>query len=171
MNFVGPWPSAVRPQAFAGDALALAIRKLHAHITGPYPVQMLQLSDTPPGPAYQMVDGKIARSSSPFIDMLICAVIPRHEISSQEPHIVVWRLIEKHAASPLAKLIFTLPRIAEASKAAHEGKTAILVIEDIKIQVYKGVENILFGVYEDLPEGGYLSDSLVEQKMRSLLPS
>jgi hypothetical protein len=169
-SFIGSWPVGVTPSLFAGDTYPTLIERLQAHITGPYPVASMRSQDDPPKPDYQMVNGKIARCSSPFIDMLICGVIPRHEITSQEPHIVVWRLIEKHSSSALAKLLFTLPRATAASKAAADGKTGVLVIEDVKIQVYKGIENILFGAYEDLPEGGYLNDSIIEQKLRALLP-
>ena len=44
-----------------------------------------------------------------------------------------------------------------------------MVIEDMLIQVYMGVENILFDVYSDLPEGGVLSDEAITKKLKSLL--
>ncbi len=153
-SFVGPWPTDVRPGAFAGDAYPSLIERLQNHLNGPYPVESMRRSDDPPRPNYVLVGGKIARSCSPFIDMMICGVIPRHEMTSQEPHIVVWRLIKKHSSSSLAKLIFSLPLTNETSKAATDGKAGVLVIQDLKIQVYKGIENVIFGSYEDLPEGG-----------------
>ncbi len=168
-SFVGSWPVGVTPSLFAGDAYPTLVERLQAHITAPYPVASMRSGNNPPKPDYQMVNGKIARCSSPFIDMLICGVIPRHEMTSQEPHVIVWRLIEKHSCSALAKLLFPLPRMTEASKAAADGRTGVLVIEDVKIQVYKGIENVIFGAYEDLPEGGYLNDRIIDQKLRTLL--
>ncbi|MGD0815316.1 MAG: hypothetical protein ABSA83_17095 [Verrucomicrobiota bacterium] len=168
-SFVGSWPAGIQPGLFAASGYEDLVKRLQSLIAGPYPVASMSLGDDPPKPDYQMVNGKIARCSSPFIDMLICGVIPRHEITSKEPHIIVWRLIEKHSSSSLAKLLFTLPRMTEASKAAAAGKAGVLVIEDVKIQVYKGIENVIFGAYEDLPEGGYLNDRIIEQKLRSLL--
>jgi hypothetical protein len=169
-SFVGAWPNGLTPSLFAGDAYRALIERLQSHITGPYPVPSLSKGDDPHKPHYQMVNGKIARSSSPFIDMMICGVIPRHEMTSQEPHVAVWRLVEKYSSWPLARLLFELPYAHEASKDARDGRAGIVVIEELKIQVYKGVENVIFGAYEDLPEGGLLNDSVIEDRLRALLP-
>jgi len=118
-----------------------------------------------------MIDGKIARASNQFVDMVLCQVLPAGEPIDVEPPHLVWRLIERYSDIPLAKLLFLLPSICEASEAAKQNKAAILVIERMLIQVYKGIENVLFGVYEDLPEGGRLSDKAIEKKLNSLLTS
>lgn len=67
---------------------------------------------------------------------------------------------------------------------AKKGKAVVLVVNDgdlamyknlgtdqiVRIQVYKGVENAIFGAYKDLPEGGYLTAEVIQQKLRSLVP-
>ena len=177
---VGSWPSGVDPAIFGGSAGEQLIHKLHAFVTGPYP--MVSLKDA--YPEYRAVNGRVARASSQFVDMMICSVIPRDRISGKEPPAAIWSLIEGYSKLPLAKLLFTLPQVHLIS-ATKEGKATLLVVKDndvelyrqldtnqiLQIQVYKGVENTIFGAYDDLPEGGYLSDDAIEKKIRSLLPS
>ena len=173
-SFVGPWPADVRPDAFSGHGFRKFIDRLQSHIIGPYPVATLKKANHKP--SYQIVNGKIARGYSYVIDMLIWGVIPTNEMSSQDEtsgreHMIVWRLIEKYSSWSLTKLLFALPSVIQVSEDATDGKAGILVIEDVKIQVYKGIENTIFGAYEDLPDGGYLSDLIIEQKLRKLLPN
>lgn len=170
-SFVGSWPTKLTPVAFSENGFSEFLIRLQSHINGPYPVATLNKPENPVKPSYQMVNGKIGRGYSLIIDMLIWNVIPSNQISNEEPHMIVWRLIEKYSSWPLAKLLFALPIVIKASKDATGGKAGILVIEDVHIQVYKGVENIIFGAYEDLPEGGYLSDDIIDKKIRMLLPS
>lgn len=130
------------------------------------------------------MNGKIGRGSNPAKDLLICTVIPKSRIAGKEPPAAVWSLIEEYSKLPLARLLFTLPYMHLIS-AAKEGKTAVLVVKDgdtemyrgldmsqiLLIQLYKGIENAMFGVYDDLPEGGYLTQEAIAKKIRSLLPS
>jgi hypothetical protein len=177
-SFVGSWPSGVDPALFGGGAGKKLVARLHAFVTGPYPVESLKDSS----PRYREIDGKIARVSNEFLDLMICTVVPRSRISGKEPPAVVWSLIEEYSRLPLARLLFTLSHLHLISW-AREGKTAILITKDgdaemyshldtdqiLRIQVFKGVENTIFGVYHDLPEGGYLSEQAIDKKIRSLL--
>jgi hypothetical protein len=179
-SFVGSWPSGVDPAIFSGSAGKQLVPKLHAFVSGPYP--KLSMKDS--SPEYRVINGKIARASNPFVDMMICTVIPRSRISGKEPPAAVWSLIEEYSRLPLARLLFTLPHMHLIST-AEEGKAAVLVVKDgeaemyrnldtdqiLRIQVYKGVENTILGAYDDLPEGGYLSDQAIDKQIRSLLAS
>ena len=171
LAFVGSWPNGIDPKQFSPANWHAIVQRVRHHLSMPYPIAGFGDGEDAPRPDYRMVDGKVARASNPFIDMLICQVLPRGMPANAEPHVLTWRLIERYAAWPLAKLLFLLPRFEDASQGAASGKAAILVIEDMLIQVYKGVENALFGAYEDLPEGGRLSDDIMERKLRSVLGS
>jgi hypothetical protein len=79
-------------------------------------------------------------------------------------------MIEYYSELPLARLIFLLPFMYSASEEAKKGdKAVIVVIEDVLMQIYKGIENVLFDSYNDIPAGGLLDDTAVTKKLRSLL--
>jgi hypothetical protein len=44
---------------------------------------------------------------------------------------------------------------------------AHLVVKYLQMEIYKGVENVLFEIYEDLPEGGRITDKLFNNKLIS----
>lgn len=177
-SFVGLWPPEVNLTSLNGAPFGALIKRLHAHISGCHPGRDSK-------PEYQAVNGKIARRSSTFIDGIVYHALPRKELTAtclEEIPAVVWRLIERHSSAPLAKLLFALPHMHLAS-AAEAGRVAVLVVNDadipiyrdlrtgqiLQIQIYKGVENTIFGAYEDLPEGGYLTGQVIDRKLRSLL--
>lgn len=177
-SFVGSWPDGVDPAIFSGDSGKKLIQRLHTFVTGPYP----KGAQEDASPEYRAVNGKVARASNQFLDMMICMAIPRDQLAGQPPHVAIWRLIEKHSNSPLARLLFTLPHLHMMTQ-ARNGQKVVLVVKDsdaclysdlqtdqiLKIQVYKGVENAIFGAYEDLSEGAYLNDRMIEEKIRSFL--
>lgn len=167
--FVRTWPKDLDPDWFSSAKWPGIVAAVRAYISMPYPVAMLRSDTDSPAADYRMIDGKVARASNPLIDMILCQVLPAGEPADDEPQMLVWRLIERYSEWPLARLIFLLPRLQDGSEGAASGKAAILVIEDLLIQVYKGVENALFDVYEGLPEGGRLSDALVERRLLSLV--
>jgi hypothetical protein len=174
MAFVGHWPGELDPNMFSSLDLPSFLNRIREYKTMPYPLRSPFAMGNLSQPTYQMVDGKIARAST-MIDMIFIEVIPANvkkkfkPKEKVEPGQVVWKLIEHYSELPLAKLIFLLPSMYSASEEAKKGdKAVIMIIEDMLIQVYKGVENLLFDVYSDLPEGGLLSDIAVVEKLRSL---
>jgi hypothetical protein len=179
-SFVGSWPSGVDPALFRGDAGKKLIARLHAFVSGPYPMKSFKDSS----PECRVINGKIARGSNRVLDLVIYTVIPRNLISNEEPSIAVTNLIQEYSKLPLPRLLFTLFHL-QMNSMIEEGKQVVFFIKDSEseiyrnlnqgqimlIQVYKGVENTIFGAYDDLPEGGYLSDQAIDKKIRSLLPS
>jgi hypothetical protein len=176
-SFVGSWPSEVDPDIFSVMNCERLASTLLAYISGPYPGTKINIR-----PEYQIVNGNIARSSNSYMDMSLSTVVPANEISGTRPEVLVWKQIEKYARCPLARLLFTFPQIYMLSKAAR-GEKVLWVVNDqdtkliekcstdqvLKIQLYKGTENLLFDVYEALPEGGYIEDSAVAKTLRSLI--
>jgi hypothetical protein len=172
MAFVGSWPKGLDPNLFSKTNWPHIVSRIREHLTMPYPGPYLRSMPNSPRPDYRMVDGKVARASSPFIDMILVTVLPSGTSADAEPNVLVWRLIERYSQWPLARFVFLLPRIQDASEAAAGGKKVPVVIEHMLISIYTGVENALFGVYDDLPGQGRLSDKAVEDKLRSfLMPS
>lgn len=174
--FINNWPKGLDPDVFSSLDLSDLLRRIREYQTMACPLRTPFFTpDDNSRPNYQMVDGKIGRAST-FIDMIFIEVVPANvkkqfkPNESVEPGQVVWKLILHYAEFPLARLIFLLPFMHSASEAAKKGdKAVIMVIQDTLIQIYKGVENLLFDVYSDLPEGAVLSDTEVVKKLRSLL--
>jgi len=111
-----------------------------------------------------------------MIDMIFIEVIPSNVKSmfksheQVEPGQVAWKMIEYYSEFPLARLIFLLPLMHSASEAAKKSNKAVVVaIEDALVQIHKGVENVLFDAYNDIPEGGLLDGKIVIKKLRSLI--
>ncbi len=163
------WPSELDPAAFKSVNWQELIFRIREHIDGPYPIPMLQSMDNPPRPNYQIVDGQIGRGSNPAIDMFLITVWPTRELSNDRPEVLVMRLIEKYVKWPLATFVFLVPFFTDMSKSIEDEKKTMLVVEEMLIHVYKGVENILFAVYHDLPEGGRINDEMVKNKILDLL--
>jgi|GEM_PF-6716672 len=175
-GFVGEWPEGVDPNVFSSIDLPTFMRRIRDYQNMKYPLRSPFFDpEDLPCPTYKMVDGKIGRGSS-MIDMIFVEVIPPNikrmfkPNEQVEPGQVTWKLIEYYSNFPLAKLIFLLPFISSASEAAKKGdKAVIIVLEDALIQIYKGIENVIFDAYSDISEGGLLDDKAIMEKLRSLL--
>ncbi|MCB2099902.1 MAG: hypothetical protein KDE22_03465 [Rhodobacterales bacterium] len=165
----GAWPDGLDPDLFAALDWPVLITRLRDYIAMPYPVAMFRTLDDPPGPDYRMVDDQIARASNPALDQVLCSVVPTGFVAGTTVQEVVWNLVARYAERPLPRLLFVLPFMDRGSVAAARGDAPVVTIEGLLIQIYKGVENALFDVYERLPEGGLLGDPLVERRFRDLL--
>jgi len=51
------------------------------------------------------------------------------------------------------------------------GKTAIVVTERLRIDVYRGVENVLLEIWDELGEGESFDDASVTRKLLSIVES
>jgi hypothetical protein len=104
------------------------------------------------------------------MDMILHQAFPLARLlPDQTPTAVVWHLVKHCVSWPVSRLTFLLPRFCDTSFAATDGRNVILVPEDLTIQVYKGVENALYAVYDDLPEGGNLDFTAIGEKVQSFL--
>lgn len=167
--YVGSWPKGLDPNLFSSSSWPAIVRRVREYVAMPYPVAAFRDFSSPPRPNYRMVGGQVSRVSNQFMDLHLCSASPEGGPAGAEPELLVMRLIQRYAEWPLAKLIFLLPKFQDLSEHATSGKPLLLVNEDIQIQVYMGVENLLWGVWEDLPSGGRLSDESIRHKLSSLL--
>ena len=124
-------------------------------------------------PEYQVVPGGIARTSDPAADMKIVSVascLRGGTVSLNDPQGLAAKAMEaiRHYAS-LAKVrhFFLLPYYLR-TKVLVEGAE---VPPEEQCRVFAGVENVLLEIYDELPEGGTISDEVVEAKIDSLLAS
>jgi hypothetical protein len=128
-------------------------------------------------PEYQIVKGEIARASFEAEDFKL--VMTAQMLSAGNMGTVdsdgmellghlAFKVIEYYSKKRLAKFLFLLPRARDAELLSKGGK-AILVAEYLLMDVYKGVENILFEIYDELSEGKKFDDTLVIQKLLSIV--
>jgi hypothetical protein len=47
--------------------------------------------------------------------------------------------------------------------------TKVIIIEQVLIDIYKGVENVLFEIYAELGQGETFDDSRVNRKLLSII--
>ena len=81
-------------------------------------------------------------------------------------------VIERYVDKPLAKFLFSLPRQYEFLKAGKQVPSRLVwedYLQEISIGIYKGIENTLFEIYDDLHEGEVFTDETVTQKLLSIV--
>ena len=162
------WPPELQPSALAPHSWPAAMARIKAFIDGPYPEKHLRQMPGPPGPQYR-IDRGIHRVSNVDIDKVLCEILPKLGPRQPAPE-EVWQFIQMLASWPISKLVFTLPRVYEASQAGSGGKNVILVPEDLQIQIFRGAENMLFRIYGDLPTGAvFVHFELYKEAVASLL--
>jgi hypothetical protein len=172
LALVGDWPEGLNPDVFSLLDLHDFFKRVQEYRTMPYPIRPFCSIVQYPKPRYKMVDGKINRESSPSADIALVHVVPsdmKFEEWMKEPGYVVWKLVMHYSQLPLAKLVFLMPEIYRSSEASKNNETSIIVTEYAQMQIYRGVENLLFDVYSDLPEGGLLTETAVNAKLKSIL--
>lgn len=122
-------------------------------------------------PDYQIVNSQIGRVGHPMEDFKLATTAARlaglGTVSpfDDEAARLAFVLIQHYGGLKLIKFLFFLPRANDMIRR----RLKTIVIEDWIIDVYKGIENILFEIYEGLPEGGQFTDQTVMQKFRSIL--
>jgi len=118
-------------------------------------------------PQYKIVSGTVARVCDPLQDIKIvmkAAHIQRSRLLRDDTVRLAWEVIQYYAGIRLAKFLFFLPR---ASKMNEERN--IILMEDWYIDVLKGIENVLFEIYEELGEGQLFADEIVIEKLIGLV--
>lgn len=124
-------------------------------------------------PEYRVVPGGIARTSDPAADMKIVSVascLRGGTVSLNDPQGLAAKAMEaiRHYASlPKVRHFFLLPYYLR-TKVLIEGAE---VPQEEQCRLFAGVENLLLEIYDELPEGGTISDERVEAKIDSLLAS
>lgn len=164
----GGWPAELdRAQLLAVDFEAL-IKRLRRYQQMPHPGS---LSDR--HPEYRLVSGQVARAGTPIEDFKIATVAsmlagkaritPFDGAASQ----FAYQVIQEYGGWRLAKFLFSIPRCFDMAVNAQAGPQTI-VINDFIVDVYSGIENVLFEIYEELGEGEIMDDGRVRRKLLAI---
>ncbi len=174
----GAWPEGVHPDQFSSANWLALVSRVRAYIEMPYPLAGLRERADAPRPTYKISDeGRIMREGHHMIDLALFQCKPswfRLELdglsSGQNPVAVgTWGMIEHYSKWPLARFVFSLPATSEAHDMASKSGKVMIVPEHVSMQIYMGVENTLFDVYEHLSEGARITDKAVKLNLQSLL--
>lgn len=115
--------------------------------------------------------GEIARSSSHMQDMKIVStakMLRGRSVNLQDPNATAraaMEVVTHYASKPDVKTLFLMPyhvRIGQVIIGADIPKTEIC-------RLYTAVENMLIEIYEDLPEGGLITDAAVDAKVEEIV--
>lgn len=133
-------------------------------------------------PQYKIGDGRIMRCGVFLEDVRLCQVLPslrRYSIrysmmnlgnpdELKELHLMmsqqVYLLIQNLSKIPIVFFCMILPYL-ESKSPNIEG----LKSPEILSEVYKGIENMLFEIYEELDEGKCLTGEIILQKVVNIL--
>jgi len=181
-GIAGGWPDELAPNAldYVDYDKLLSLLKHYQEMPHPKdPASSVARSllgldkDNDSRPNYELMEGsQIGRRSNPFEDakLVMTAAIMRGQgnFSLEDQQKIVGLAFEiiQHHSNRLAKFLFSLPR---ADDTVNQGDTALIIIESYFIDTYKGIENILFEIYNDLGQGEVFTNETVTKKLLSIV--
>lgn len=169
--------TAERPtQPPAGDARAArATELIERYISMDHPGGLVEkmLGLPPSRPDYRVVSGGMARASDPGVDMKIVSVaacLQGGSVSQSDPQAVATKAMEalRHYAS-LAEVraFFLMPYFVKQRVVISDAPLPVAE----QCRLYAGLENLLLEIYEELPDGGSITDAVVRAKIDALAGS
>ncbi len=171
----GEMSAGVKYESVAPDKTQRALELCEGYIDRDHPMdstmQMLGVQRTKP--VYKVVQGSVGRESQPHVDMKIVSVascLPDEDVDASDTTVVArmaFDAIEHYASLPKVQAFFLLPYRLRTRTVA-EGSP---VPPEEACRVYSGVENLLLEIYEELPNGGTITDNVVEQKIDAMIES
>ncbi|MGD0497064.1 MAG: hypothetical protein ABSC23_01375 [Bryobacteraceae bacterium] len=127
-------------------------------------------------PEYTLVGKQVGRVANLFQDIKLiqaATLLRGTKVNVPFPNAeylgLAFKVIQHYAETPLAKFLFLLPTGVNACEAIAQRKKGIVLEEQLRIDVYKGVENVLFEIWGELPEGGHFDDATVVRKLLSIV--
>lgn len=178
-GLAGGWPSELSRETFKKINMDRLITRLLDYKNRSYPGP--HAKDWPSKPEYEIEGGKVGRVANPAQDIKIvqsASILDgsrRKDLNLQQVlqdnGRWAFNVIEHYAQTGLARFLFLLPTAAKSFDAISQGKKAIIVTEHLRIDVYKGVENVLLEIWDELPEGGHFDDFTVSKKLLSIVES
>ncbi len=182
----GKTPAAARNKNVAPAKTKRAVALVEEYVNKDHPLdvtmQMLGVKRT--RPIYNVVQNRgtvirprgyaeVQRGSHPHIDMKIVSVascLPGEDVDARDTTKVArlaLEAIQHYASIPNVQAFFLLP-YRLGTKTVVEGSA---VPPEETCRVYSGVENLLLEIYDELPNGGTITDKVVEQKIDELSKS
>ncbi|MFZ2632170.1 MAG: hypothetical protein WA081_11495 [Desulfosalsimonadaceae bacterium] len=178
-TLTGAWPKELSRDTFKNNDLDKLTARLLDYIKSSYRGQPADITEFPSKPEYEVVAGKVGRVGNPVQDIKIvqtATLLAGSNVNTQDLDQMVeqygrlaFKVIEYYAQTTLAKFLFHLPTASRSCKAHAHGKKAIIVEEYERIGVYKGVENVLLELWDELGEGGHIDDMTVTRKFLSIV--
>ncbi len=152
-----------------------AIKLVEKYINGEHPMDamMQMLVPNRTKPTYKVVSNNIARQGYAHIDMKIVSVascLRNRTVNLKDTHELAKMALEaiQHYASISIVQTFFLVPYHLRTKMVIAGS---VIPPEEQCRVYSGVENLLLEIYEELPQGGTITDKIVEQKIDRLIKS
>jgi hypothetical protein len=117
-------------------------------------------------------DGRVGKASSmetlvsDSLIMSAASCLGRHNISQFDPAAVgvaAVTAIMHYAEIPVVRYCFSLAYLSRVRE------NHAIDLNQVLVTVYKGVESLLLEIYDELPEGGVITDTHVEQKALTIL--
>ena len=171
----GEQPAVVKFESTAPEKTQKAIDLAEYYMGRGHPADAMSsvLGVQPTKPVYEVVQGQVGRESQPQIDMKIVSVascLPGDDVDASDNTAIArlaFTAIEHYASLPKVQALFLLPYRVRAGTVT-EGSA---VPPEETCRVYSGVENLLLEIYDELPDGGTITDKVVEQKIDELIKS
>ena len=132
-------------------------------------------SGFPSQPTYVVDGGRIGRLSNPAQDVKLVQTASllrgRRGNSLEEQARASVDVIKHYSQTTLAKFLFQLPAVIEHHRAIAQGNKATILVEQLLIDVDKGIENVLLEIWDELKDGECFDDTTVTRKLLSIVES
>jgi hypothetical protein len=121
-------------------------------------------------PKYKVMSDQVGRSSYAHIDMKIVSVascLPGEDIAvndTQKIARLAFKAIQHYASIPSVQAFFLAPFHFRGGTIANGSA----IPRDEQCRLYAGVENLLLEIYDELPMGCNITDTLVIDKINQL---
>jgi len=119
--------------------------------------------------------GRIGRLSNPAQDVKLVQTASllrgRRGNSLEEQARASVDVIKHYSQTTLAKFLFQLPAVIEHHRAIAQGNKATILVEQLLIDVDKGIENVLLEIWDELKDGECFDDTTVTRKLLSIVES
>jgi hypothetical protein len=149
------------------DVIELA--ETYIHKAHPLPASMKMMGIQETKPTYQVVSGQVNRGSYPHIDEMIvstasCLPDGLDITDTQTLATLAFQAIMHYASLASVQAFFLAPYHLRAGGAAKGSS----IPPEEQCRLCAGVENLLLEIYDELPQGGRITDEIVIQKVWEL---
>jgi hypothetical protein len=172
---VGGHPSELEASFLLGRDVPALIAKITRYQTMAHPQSTMESMMGMPktSPSYSITPQGIGRGGNPMNDAKLCSVavcVRGRDCGYDERAVrLAFEIIQRYAKWNLAKYVFLMPHADKMVRSLQARQNAVVVSEELTVEVMKGVENMLFEIYEELGDGEVMGDEEVRKKLLSIL--
>lgn len=180
-KYASKWPKELSRNEFRKVDLDKLMTKVTDYIRRSYSGLSGEITTSSYKPEYEFVGeifGRVADSTQDIKLVQAATLLKGSKINSQNPLQMIeeygtlaTKVIVYYSQTTLAKFLFLLPTAAKTYEETAQGVKSTFSEAYATIDIYKGVENMLLEIYDELEDGENIDDATVTRKFLSIVES